>query len=67
MYCDRYTGKPVDHFTDLLPSPNGGQCEACGSETIDRCLVCGAPQCCPVCCAEAEVERKLDATGGSNE
>lgn len=38
--------------SDLLPKPNGGTCEYCGSQTIDRCLLCGAPQCCPVCCFE---------------
>lgn len=50
-YRDRFTGKPVDSFVELLPCLNGGVCEVCGAGTIDRCLVCGAPQCCPVCCA----------------
>jgi len=31
---------------------NGVKCEACGGECIDRCPVCGAPQCCPRCCDE---------------
>ena len=36
--------------------PNGGRCSICGGETVDRCLVCGAPQCCPACCADAASE-----------
>jgi len=35
---------------------NGGRCETCGTETIDHCPVCGAPQCCPSCCADAMTE-----------
>lgn len=31
---------------------NGGVCDDCGHFTIDRCPRCGAPQCCPRCCAE---------------
>lgn len=32
------------------------RCENCGTKTIDRCLRCGAPQCCPRCC-EVELLR----------
>lgn len=28
------------------------KCEHCGTELIDDCLSCGAPQCCPACCEE---------------
>ena len=56
MTVDPYTGKPVHQASDLLPSPNGETCDVCGTELIDRCLVCGAPQCCPICCAEAAQE-----------
>lgn len=51
-YRDRFTGKAVDCASDLLPEFNGQKCEHCGSECINNCLVCGAPQCCPVCCEE---------------
>ena len=51
--CDLYTGKPVDRPSDLLPEPNGLFCDKCGTEAIDRCPMCGAPVCCPKCCAEA--------------
>ena len=26
-------------------------CEDCGTPIIDNCVKCGAPQCCPKCCA----------------
>jgi len=26
-------------------------CEDCGTTIIDNCIRCGAPQCCPKCCA----------------
>lgn len=32
--------------------------EHCGTKTIDGCLRCGAPQCCPKCCEE---QAKIDA------
>ena len=53
---DKFTGKPIDKLSDRLPHPNGGRCETCGTETIDHCPVCGAPQCCPSCCADAARE-----------
>jgi hypothetical protein len=52
MATDQYSGKPMDKPSDALSSKNGGRCETCGTETIDRCTRCGAPQCCPKCCAE---------------
>lgn len=39
---------------------NGRKCERCGTECVDGCLSCGAPQCCPKCCLEAEEEWKQD-------
>lgn len=56
MRRDPYTGRPIDHLTDLLSSATGKRCEDCGTEIIDRCLRCGAPQCCPRCCVEAMEE-----------
>lgn len=53
MKHDKFTGKPIDKASDCLPHLNGGRCDACGTETIDGCPVCGAPQCCPRCCADA--------------
>lgn len=53
MLYDPWTGKPVDKLSDFLPTPNGKVCEDCGSECISRCPRCGAPQCCPKCCFEA--------------
>lgn len=50
---DPWTGKPVDSLSDLLPSPNGEKCDHCGGDCIDRCVMCGAPQCCPACCIES--------------
>ena len=51
---DYYSGKLVDKPSDLLPQKNGGICETCGTETIDKCPRCGAPQCCPECCMEGK-------------
>lgn len=56
IYRDHFTGKVVDRLSDLLPSPNGGHCDHCGGPTIDRCMMCGAPQCCPACCIESQEE-----------
>ena len=42
----------VDGLWYGAASPNGVLCETCGHECIDRCPVCGAPQCCPACCSE---------------
>lgn len=49
---DRFTGRLYDKLSDLLPSPNGSTCDYCGHFIIDRCPMCGAPQCCPRCCRE---------------
>jgi len=56
-YIDGYTGKPVDklRIKDLF-TPNGRVCDTCGSELIDKCAMCGAPVCCPVCCRQARKE-----------
>lgn len=39
-------------------------CEDCGTEIIENCQICGAPNCCPRCCKEATDEmlrqRNLD-------
>lgn len=29
-------------------------------ELMDKCIVCGAPQCCPICCREVYLENKID-------
>lgn len=42
---------PLPH--EEFGRPNGLVCDECGTECVDRCLSCGAPQCCPRCCAEA--------------
>lgn len=59
IQVDPWTGKPVDRRSDLYPSFNGRKCEDCGAECIDRCIRCGAPQCCPRCCFEASSEEAL--------
>jgi len=51
-YIDEITGKKVDRLSDLLPLSQKNQCEECGTNLIDHCLLCGAPVCCPKCCAE---------------
>lgn len=51
---DRFTGKPApEAVSQRLPRTTKEVCETCGTQIIDRCLVCGAPQCCPKCCHEA--------------
>lgn len=52
-HSDKHLFREVDRLSDLLPSPNGDTCEYCGHYTIDRCPMCGAPQCCPRCCRES--------------
>jgi hypothetical protein len=56
---DPWTGKRVDKLSDLLPSEGASLCEECGTRLINRCLRCGAPVCCPKCCAQDEVEEEL--------
>jgi len=53
-YIDRFTGKPFDRISQRLPKSNGETCDHCGGECIDNCMRCGAPQCCPACCADSE-------------
>lgn len=52
IYFDKFTGKQYDLPSDALSHFNGHKCEYCGSECIDRCFICGAPQCCLKCCME---------------
>lgn len=47
--------KDTEQQRDCL---NGNICFTCGSECIDKCSQCGAPQCCPKCCAETIREIK---------
>jgi hypothetical protein len=49
---DSFTGKPIDRLSDLLPRRTDQICDDCGTYLIDRCGRCGAPVCCPRCCAE---------------
>lgn len=57
VYRDRFTGKLVDTMSHLFPSVIEETCDKCGTHLINRCIVCGAPVCCPKCCSEAEVRR----------
>ena len=48
---DNFTGKhfPSEYeYNERLDEV----CDKCGTNLITRCLVCGAPVCCPKCCAE---------------
>lgn len=54
MLFDPWTGKPIDQISDFLPTRAGYVCEECGADVISRCPRCGAPQCCPRCCFEAQ-------------
>ena len=53
--CVRYWGPRGTSYWES----NGRKCERCGTECVDRCD-CGAPQCCPKCCLEAEEEWRQD-------
>lgn len=57
-HTDRFTGKEYDSISDRLPHYNGQKCDTCGGPAIDHCAMCGAPQCCPKCCAEARPSPK---------
>lgn len=35
------------------------RCDTCGANTIDGCMRCGAPQCCPQCCKIDDLTRQL--------
>lgn len=37
------------------------RCDTCGANTIDGCMRCGAPQCCPQCCKIDDLTRELEA------
>lgn len=37
------------------------RCDTCGANTIDGCMRCGAPQCCPQCCIIDDLRRRLEA------
>jgi hypothetical protein len=58
---DNFTNQPIDKPSDIFPRLNGGHCDFCGSATIDHCPVCGAPQCCPRCCAETTEQILMEA------
>lgn len=61
IYQDKYTWKQTDRprWSDF-GTPNGTFCEVCGTECIDRCINCGAPQCCPKCCHDTKIELKCN-------
>jgi hypothetical protein len=52
MIYDNFTGKPLDRPSDALPGRLNEDCDECGHYLISRCGMCGAPICCPACCAE---------------
>ena len=49
-----------------LEAVTRNRCEHCGAKTIDNCLVCGAPQCCPACCRVSTLEGQLEAVTKEN-
>ena len=57
IYRDKYTGKAIDKPSDRLPRESKSKCDR-HTEVyiICNCLRCGAPNCCPACCEEAEKE-----------
>lgn len=45
-------------------APEGSQkCDECGTGLVDKCLRCGAPQCCPKCCREAQGAEEIRSHG----
>jgi hypothetical protein len=54
MPFDKITGKAVDKPSDLLPKTSVDKCDIHGCSLTVRCLSCGAPLCCPMCCDEME-------------
>lgn len=52
MAYDKFTGKLLDNAAQNLPNQLNEECEHCGTKLICRCLLCGAPVCCPKCCGE---------------
>ncbi len=55
---DKFTGKPVPETRPRLRIPNGEHCDDCGTELVDQCWLCGAPVCCPRCCAETQADER---------
>jgi hypothetical protein len=49
-----------------LAAATRNRCDACGAKIIDKCVCCGAPQCCPQCCRIDELERELAAAKERN-
>ena len=50
-----FTGKSQPH-SGLPRSSDGEKCEECSTVLVYNCIFCGAPVCCPKCCAEAAKE-----------
>jgi len=50
-----FTGKPepVLQNSDFYNRETDSKCEHCNTNLIDNCMWCGAPVCCPKCCAES--------------
>jgi len=55
QHFDTFTGKQLDG-PHLMGTSTGEFCEVCGAEIIARCPRCGAPNCCPGCCANSALE-----------
>lgn len=55
----RYVKEVLRRRGARLAELEKGRCEHCGANTIDNCLVCGAPQCCPQCCRIGKLEKEL--------
>ena len=65
MTVDIYTGKQIDRPSDNLSNGGIGEyCDECGTELIDKCARCGAPICCPECCAEDEEDSIIFPASG---
>ena len=62
-WINRFSGKPEPGGFERFGRPAGYKCDDCGTECICDCMVCGAPNCCPRCCAEADREER-EATDG---
>lgn len=62
-WINRFSGKPEPGGFERFGRRAGYKCDDCGTECICDCMVCGAPNCCPRCCAEADREER-EATDG---